>query len=208
MNTEVIVTCAVTGAGDTVGRHPAIPVTPKQIADSAIEAAKAGAAICHIHVRDPETGKGAAILKLYREVVERVRTSGVDMVVNLTAGMGGDFDIGADEEPIEVRSRHRHGRPAERLVHVEELLPEICTLDCGTLNFGDGDLIYISHAEQLRAGAKRIRELGREAGARGVRHRPSLVRQADAEGRPAGRRRRCSSSASAFPGARRPTPPP
>ena len=95
MNTEVIVTCAVTGAGDTVGKHPAIPVTPKQIADAAIEAAKAGATIAHIHVRDPKTGKGSRDVALYREVVERVRSSDTDVIINLTAGMGGDLEIGA-----------------------------------------------------------------------------------------------------------------
>src|SRR5512145_3110957 len=100
MNYEVIVTCAVTGAGDTVGKHPAIPVTPKQIADAAIEAAKAGATVVHCHVRDPETGKGSRDPKLYREVVDRIRSSGVDMILNLTAGMGGDLEIGPGEEPM------------------------------------------------------------------------------------------------------------
>ena len=160
MNTEVIVTCAITGAGDTVGRHPAIPVTPKQIADSAIEAAKSGATICHMHVRDPETGKGARDVKYYAEVVDRVRSSGVDMIVNLTAGMGGDLEIGAGEEPMKFGPNCDLVGPMERLAHVEELKPEICTLDCGTLNFGDGDLIYVSTPKQLRAGAKRIQELG------------------------------------------------
>ena len=159
MNYEVIVTCAITGAGDTVGKHPAIPVTPKQIADAAIEAAKAGAAIAHMHVRDPKTGKGSRESALYREVVERVRDSGTDVIINLTAGMGGDLEVGADDP--------RHAGPGtdlvgalERLVHVEELLPEICTLDCGTLNFGEGNSIYVSTPTQLRVGAKRIRELG------------------------------------------------
>ncbi|HEX4569703.1 MAG TPA: 3-keto-5-aminohexanoate cleavage protein, partial [Dongiaceae bacterium] len=91
MNQEVIVTCAVTGAGDTVGKHPAIPVTPQQIADAAIEAAKAGAAIAHMHVREPSTGKGSRKTEYYREVVKRVRDSGVDIIINLTAGMGGDL---------------------------------------------------------------------------------------------------------------------
>src|SRR4051812_27263951 len=99
MNTEVIVTCAVTGAGDTVGKHPAIPVTPKQIADAAIEAASAGASVVHIHVRDPETGKGSRDPRLYREVMERLRAQNVDMVVNLTAGMGGDFELG-EKDPV------------------------------------------------------------------------------------------------------------
>src|SRR5215468_3214885 len=91
MNQDVIISCAVTGAGDTVGKHPAIPVTPREIADAAIEAAKAGAAIAHLHVRDPETGKAGRKVEHYREAVERIRDSGVDVVINLTAGMGGDF---------------------------------------------------------------------------------------------------------------------
>ncbi len=160
MNTEIIVSCAVTGAGDTVGKHPAIPVTPRQIADAAIEAAKAGAAIAHIHVRDPKTGKGSRDPALYREVVDRVRSSGVDVVINLTSGMGGDLDIGSGEEPLSFGPQTDLVGPATRLVHVEELLPEICSLDCGTLNFGDGNTIYVSTPTQLRAGAKRIRELG------------------------------------------------
>ncbi len=160
MNTEVIVTCAVTGAGDTVGKHPAIPVTPKQIADAAIEAAKAGAAIAHIHVRDPKTGKGARDVALYREVVERVRGSGVDVIVNLTGGMGGDLEIGKGEEPMRFGAATDLVGALTRLAHVEELMPEMCTLDCGTLNFGDGDAIYVSTPAQLRAGAKRIKELG------------------------------------------------
>src|SRR5208282_9779 len=159
MNTEVIVTCAVTGAGDTVGKHPALPVTPRQIADAAIEAAKAGAAVAHIHVRDPHTGKGSRDPKLYREVVERVRGSNTDVVINLTAGMGGDFEIGANDPKVAGPNTDLVG-PLERLVHVEELLPEICTLDCGTLNFGDGNMIYVSTPTYLRAGAKRIQELG------------------------------------------------
>ena len=159
MNNEVIITCAITGAGDTVGKHPGIPVTPQQIADAAIEAANAGAAVVHIHVRNPETGKGSRDPRLYRQVVERLRASNVDMIINLTAGMGGDFEVG-DPDPL------RHGPNTdlvgalERLVHVEELRPEICTLDCGTLNFGDGNSIFVSTPTQLRQGAKRIRELG------------------------------------------------
>ena len=98
MNREVVVTCAVTGSGDSVGKHPAIPVTPEQIAVAAIEAAKAGAAVAHVHVRDPATGKAARRLELYREVVQRVRESGVDVILNLTAGMGGDF-VPDENEP-------------------------------------------------------------------------------------------------------------
>ncbi|HEX4569559.1 MAG TPA: 3-keto-5-aminohexanoate cleavage protein [Dongiaceae bacterium] len=159
MNQEVIVTCAVTGAGDTVGKHPAIPVTPQQIADAAIEAAKAGAAIAHMHVRDPGTGKGSRKTEYYREVVKRVRDSGVDIIINLTAGMGGDLEVD-DQDPRKAGPGTDLVNALERLVHVEELLPEICTLDCGTLNFGDGNMIFVSTPNQLRAGAKRIRELG------------------------------------------------
>ena len=108
MNEEVIVTCAVTGAGDTVGRHPAIPVTPEEIAAAAIEAARAGAAVAHIHVRDPATGKAARELALYREVVERIRASGIDVVINLTAGMGGDF-VPDSTEPWRGGAGNRHG---------------------------------------------------------------------------------------------------
>lgn len=163
MNYEVIVTCAVTGAGDTVGRHPAIPVTPKQIAEAAIEAAKAGATVAHCHVRDPKTGKGSRDLALYREVVERIRESDTDVIINLTAGMGGDLEIGPGEQPMDFGSGSDLVGPLTRLAHIEELRPEICTLDCGTLNFGDGDYIYVATPAQLRAGAKRITELGVKA---------------------------------------------
>jgi uncharacterized protein (DUF849 family) len=159
MNNEVIITCALTGAGDTVGKHPAIPVTPQQIADAAIEAANAGAAVVHIHVRNPETGKGSRDPRLYRQVVERLRASNVDMIINLTAGMGGDFEVG-DPDPLKHGPNTDLVGALERLVHVEELRPEICTLDCGTLNFGDGNSIFVSTPTQLRQGAKRIRELG------------------------------------------------
>lgn len=160
MNFEVVITCAVTGAGDTVGKHPELPVTPKQIAESAIDAAKAGAAIVHCHVRDPETGKGARDVALYRETVDRIRSSGTDVVINLTAGMGGDLFIGPDEAPTQFGKETDLVGAMERLPHVEELLPEICSLDCGSLNFGDGSLVYVSTPDMLRRGAKRIRELG------------------------------------------------
>ena len=160
MNREVVITCAVTGAGDTVGKHPDIPVTPEQIAASAIDAAKAGAAIVHCHVRDPATGKGCRDVALYREVVARIRDSEVDVVINLTAGMGGDLAIGPDEAPTAFGQDTDLVGALERLPHVEELLPEICSLDCGSLNFGDGSLVYVSTPDMLRRGAKRIRELG------------------------------------------------
>jgi uncharacterized protein (DUF849 family) len=160
MNFEIVITCAVTGAGDTVGKHPAIPVTPEQIAAAAIDAAKAGAAIVHCHVRDPETGKGARDVALYRETVDRIRSADTDVVVNLTAGMGGDLFIGPDHAPTQFGDDTDLVGASARLPHVEELLPEICSLDCGSLNFGDGSLVYVSTPDMLRRGAKRIRELG------------------------------------------------
>jgi len=161
MNSNAFITCAVTGAGDTVGRHPAIPVTPKAIAEAAIEAAKAGAAIAHIHVRDPDTGKGARDPALFKEVVERVREADVDVVLNLTAGMGGDLTFGSVDRPLppDPEGTDMAG-PLERLAHVEELLPEICTLDCGTMNFAEGDYVMTNTPGMLRAMAKRVMELG------------------------------------------------
>ena len=163
MNHNVIITCALTGAGDTADKNPAVPVTPKQIAAAAVEAANAGATVVHCHVRDPGTGKGSRDPALYRELMEHIRKSGVDVIVNLTAGMGGDLDIGPGEKPLQFGSATDLVGPLTRLVHVEELLPDICTLDCGTLNFGDGDLIYVSTPAALRVGAKRITELGVKA---------------------------------------------
>ena len=159
MNYEVIVTCAVTGAGDTTAKHPGVPVTPKQIADAAIEAAKAGAAIAHIHVRDPETGKGSRDPKLFAEVVDRVRSSDTDIVINLTAGMGGDW-VPSEADPAMPGPGTDMIGPLERLAHVEQLLPEICSLDCGTLNFGNGEEIYISTPPTLRKMAALAKEWG------------------------------------------------
>ena len=159
MNHEVIVTCALTGAGDTVGRSPHVPVTPAQIAASAVEAANAGAAVVHIHVRDPETGSPSRDVALYREVVRLVKESGVDVVINLTAGMGGDLVID-QEDPLKPVDGTDLVNAMDRLPHVEELLPDICTLDCGSLNFGEGSQLYVSTPDMLRAGAKRIQELG------------------------------------------------
>ena len=161
MNFEVFVTCAVTGAGDTVGRHPGVPVTPREIADAAIEAARAGAAIAHIHVRDPETGKAARQPPLYRQVCEMVRESGVDVVLNLTAGMGGDVVFGAGEQPLPLDPAGTDMvGPLERLAHVEECLPEICTLDCGTMNFSLGDYVMTNTPSSLRTMARRVQALG------------------------------------------------
>ncbi|MET7764810.1 3-keto-5-aminohexanoate cleavage protein [Streptomyces sp. NPDC005393] len=159
MNDSVIITCALTGAGDTVGRSPHVPVTPEQIARSAVEAAEAGAAVVHIHVRDPETGAPSRDPRLYREVVERVKQTGTDVVINLTAGMGGDLVIDP-EKPLKQLPGTDLVGGLERLPHVEDLLPDICTLDCGSLNFGDGSNLYVSTPDMLRTGAKRIQELG------------------------------------------------
>ena len=160
MNREVFITCAVTGAGDTLGRHPGVPVTPKQIAEASIEAAKAGAAIAHVHVRDPATGKAAREPRLYREVVERIRASEVDVVINLTAGMGGDVVFGSGEHPLPLDpfGTDMVG-PSERLAHVAELLPEICTLDCGTMNFALGDYVMTNTPSTLRAMARKVQQL-------------------------------------------------
>lgn len=157
MNNEVIITCAVTGAGDTVGRHPAIPVTPHQIANAAIEAAKAGAAVAHVHVRNPKTGKGSNDPVLFREVVERIRESGTDLVLNLTAGGGGDF-IPNDDEPGVGASGTDVQTPEERHAHVGELLPEICSLDCGSYNFSD--FVYLNPENWVRRQARLIQESG------------------------------------------------
>jgi uncharacterized protein (DUF849 family) len=162
MNWEAFVTCAVTGAGDTTGRSDRVPIAPADAAEAAIEAARAGAAVAHIHVRDAATGKGARDPRLYREVVERVRAADVDVVLNLTAGMGGDLVLGGEDAPLppDAAGTDMAGA-AERLAHVEELRPEICTLDCGTMNFAaGGDYVMVNTPAMLRAMARRIRELG------------------------------------------------
>ena len=162
MNWDVFITCAVTGAGDSTARSDQVPVTPAEIAAAAIEAAREGAAVAHIHVRDPATGKGARDAALYREVVARVRESGVDVVLNLTAGMGGDLVFGPVEQPLPPNPAGTDMAGAEeRLVHVSELLPEICTLDCGSMNFAaGGDYVMVNTPAMLRAMAARIQRLG------------------------------------------------
>ena len=159
MNHEVIVTCAVTGAGDTTGRSPHVPVTPKEVADAAIEAANAGAAVVHLHVRDPETGQGSRDPKLFKEAVDRVRDSGTDVVINVTAGMGGDWAPDPANPAMPGPGTDMIG-PEERLAHVKECMPDICSLDCGTLNFSDTDMIYISTPPMLRRMAALVQEWG------------------------------------------------
>ncbi|HJS49411.1 MAG TPA: 3-keto-5-aminohexanoate cleavage protein [Gaiellaceae bacterium] len=160
MNTEVFITCAVTGVGATTDRSELVPVTPSQIADAALEAARAGAAIAHIHVRNPETGGPSRDPALYREVVERIRASDVDVVLNLTAGMGGDLVLGGVESPLPPNPEGTDMAGAtERLAHVAELRPEICTLDCGTMNFAEGDYVMTNTPSMLREMARQIKAL-------------------------------------------------
>jgi len=160
MNRNIIVSCAVTGSGDSVGKHPAIPVTPTEIASASIDAAKAGAAIVHIHVREPDTGKASRRPELFKEVVDRVRDSEVDVVINLTTGMGGDLYFGPDDEPMDFTAETDCVGQLERMRHVEELLPEICSLDCGSFNYAEGNYVYISTPGMLRLGAKHLQTLG------------------------------------------------
>ncbi len=157
MNYEVIITCAVTGSGETAEKHPDLPKSPEQIAAAAIEAAEAGAAVAHIHVRDPQTGESGRKLEWYQEVVERVRASSTDVVLNLTAGMGGDF-MPDKEDPGKGGPGTDMATPDERLAHVKKLHPEICTLDCGTQNYST--TAYVSTPDMLREMAKIIQELG------------------------------------------------
>lgn len=158
MNRDVIISCAVTGAGDTVGKHPQVPVTPAQVAAAAVSACEAGAAIAHVHVRDSETGQGSRDVELFREAVELIRASDSEVIINLTAGMGGAWFPGEKDPSLPAAGSDMIG-PAERLAHVELLQPEICTLDCGTMNFGD-DEIYISTPRYLKEMARMIQGWG------------------------------------------------
>ena len=159
MHWNPFITCAITGAGASQGVHPDLPITPQQIADSAIDAAKAGAAIVHCHVREPDTGVPSRRVDLYREVVDRIRDSGVDVLINLTTGMGGDLLIGPNGTDTPLEGSDLVG-PDERIAHLHDTLPDICTLDCGSLNFGDGNLVYVGTPDYLRIGAEKIRALG------------------------------------------------
>ncbi len=157
MNHDVIITCAVTGAGDTTSRSDLVPVTPQQIADAAIEAAQAGAAVVHVHVRDPQTGQGSRDPKLFKETVDLIRASDTDLILNLTAGMGGDWVPSEDDPSLPGPGSDMIG-PDERLAHVIECKPDICSLDCGTMNFA-GDFAYINTAPFLRRMAEVVQEL-------------------------------------------------
>lgn len=157
MKRPVIVTCAITGGGDTTGKHPAIPITPKQIAESAVEAASAGAAVVHIHVRDPLTGKPSSKLEYYEEVVERIRASNSDVLINLTTGAGARF-VPSKEEPSLGGPGTTMMTPATRVLHVQRLRPEICSLDIATMNFGEH--AFVNVPEHIRIMAKAIGEAG------------------------------------------------
>lgn len=161
MNREVFITCPVTGSGSTQDRSPHVPRTPKEIAASAIEAAKAGAAVVHCHVRDPETGAASRKVEYYREVTERIRDSETDVVINLTAGMGGDLVTGPPESPMPLDEKGTDMASAEeRMEHVAVCLPEISTLDCGTMNFAEADYVMVNTPGMLRAMAGIIKDLG------------------------------------------------
>ena len=160
MNREVFITCAITGSGATQDRSPHVPRSPQQIADSAIDAAKAGAAVVHCHVRDPEAGVPSRRLDLYREVTERIRAAEVDVVLNLTAGMGGDMVFGGGETPLPLIKGTDMVGPTERVAHVAECLPEICTLDCGTMNFAEADYVMTNTPGMLTAMGRMMTALG------------------------------------------------
>jgi uncharacterized protein (DUF849 family) len=157
---SVFITCAVTGSGDTAGKSDKVPVTPEQIASDCIAAAQAGAAIVHIHVRDPLTGAAAREVGLYAEVVERIRASSTDVIINLTAGMGGDFTIGSAEQPLPPHPSTDLVGATERLEHVKLLKPEICTLDCGSMNFGAFDYVMTNATSVLTEMARQIQAMG------------------------------------------------
>ena len=166
MNPDVIITCAVTGDDTKVTKSPHCAVTPEQIAATAIEAAQAGAAIVHIHVRNPETGTFSMETKYYREVVKRIRESKVDVIVNLTCGMGGYIVVGDNGLSDTPAAGSDFCSQEDRMRHVIDLCnegkyrPDIATLDCGSLNFGDGNRAYVSTPNYLRKGCQILKDLG------------------------------------------------
>ena len=163
MNREVFITCAVTGSGSTQERSPHVPRSPAAIAEAAIEAARAGAAVVHCHVREPDTGVPSRRPELYREVTERIRDSAVDVVLNLTAGMGGDMVFGPPERPLPLGEGTDMASAAERVAHIAECRPEIATLDCGTMNFAEADYVMTNTPGMLEAMGRRMTELGVKA---------------------------------------------
>ena len=160
MNRDVFITCAVTGSGATQDRSPHVPRSPEQIANSAIAAAGAGAAVVHCHVRDPDTGLPSRRLDYYREVTDRIRAAEIDVVLNLTAGMGGDIVFGPSSAPLPLAESTDMVGAAERVAHIAECLPEICTLDCGTMNFAEADYVMTNTPGMLQAMGRMMTELG------------------------------------------------
>ena len=150
-----IITCALTGSGDTTAKNPAVPVTPEEVATSGIAAARAGAAIIHIHVRDLKTRLGSMNVDSYREVVERVRDSGVDVVINLTTGPGARF-VPGDPDPKTAGPGSTITTPERRVEHILALRPEICSLDMGSMNFGP--YLFANTPAHLSTMAASIRE--------------------------------------------------
>lgn len=155
MNRDVFITCALTGAGDTVGRSPLVPITPQQIAESGLAAAAAGASILHIHVRNPETGKPSRSLPLYREAVDRIRQKNSDVILNLTGGMGGDIVFG-DRDPFDLQPGTDFVSAEERIEHIVDIKTEMCSLDCGSLNFDE--MVYAAKPSWLRRMAALMRD--------------------------------------------------
>jgi uncharacterized protein (DUF849 family) len=145
---EVFITCAVTGSADSAGKNPHVPVTPRQIAESALDAHSAGAAIVHLHVRDPKTGTASRDLQLFREVVLRIREKNSVVILNLTGGMGGDLMLGPGNSPLSFKAGTDFVGPEERIAHIVELRPEIGSLDCGSLNFDE--MLYGTTPNYLR----------------------------------------------------------
>jgi uncharacterized protein (DUF849 family) len=156
-NPEVIVTCAVTGSGDTIKKNPHVPVTPAEIADAALSAAEVGAAIVHLHAREPDSGKNSRNRTLFRETVERIRERNTEVIINLTGGNGGELILGADN-PLALHPETDVVGPDERIAHIIELRPEIASLDCGSLNFDD--IIYATTPSYLRRMAGTMQRLG------------------------------------------------
>ena len=163
INTSVFITCAITGSGSTQDRSAEVPRSPEQIANSAIAAAKAGAAVVHCHVRDPETGVASRDPKLYRELTDRIRDSKTDVVLNLTAGMGGDMVFGPPSSPLPLQDGSDMGSAESRMEPIVECLPEICTLDCGTMNFAEADYVMTNTPGMLREMGSMMTALGVKA---------------------------------------------
>lgn len=162
MQSKVILTCAVTGNAPVNEKYPyEYPVTPKQICATVVEAASAGASICHIHVRDPKTGRGSRDPKLFREVVDRIRQKGVDIVINLTAGMGALFLPDPADESRALPESDVIG-VEERVAHLKDCLPDIASMDVSTGNQTEGgvEFVYLNTTRTLRGMAGRFQELG------------------------------------------------